>query len=323
MSTPTLQPEALQVLCIVRQSNLFDALSQTLSNYYLPVHCLGVSTQKEFSTAMESPPDLIFADPYAFKQSNAIAYYKALHFRTGNIPLIALLPNGSPEYRDAAIQMGANHTLAWDKISSDLLPVMKRLLGRTRLIKGISKHIENSAEFSAPLGEPALKQDKSNLGCSRESLERLKVRKTNLDEMLTQDLYPTQGTIPIQSVYLRGLGTSAVSKVPSDDKHVFRTVCAHNCGPHFCGLNVTVRGQEITKIEPANFPNEQYRRLCMKGISYVQTRVSQQRLHRPLKRVGKRGEGKWEAVSWGQDLMKLQEKCVISAKFTDQKAICF
>jgi molybdopterin-containing oxidoreductase family molybdopterin binding subunit len=308
MSTPTLQQDALQVLCIVRQSSLLDALAQTISNYSLPIHCLGVSTQAGFSTAMESPPDLILADPYALERSNAISYYKALHFRAGNIPLIALLPDDSPEYRDAAIQMGANHTLAWDKVSSDLLPAMKRLLGGTRLIKGISKHIENSAEASAPLGEPAFKQDMSILARSHKSLERLAGQRTIPDETLNHDLFPTQGTTTIQSVFLRGLGTSAVSQVSSSVERVFRTACAHNCGPHFCGLNVTVRGQDITKIEPANFPDEQYRRLCMKGISYVQTRVHPQRLLRPLKRTGKRGEGKWEAVSWEQALDEIAGK---------------
>lgn len=308
MSIHALQKDILHIMCIVRQPSLFDALAQTMGSFSHPVHCASVSEHEDILSALESPHDLILADPFALEQVQTVAYYKALRIRSGSIPLIALLLDDTPEYRDVAVQMGANYTLAWSRIASDLLPAMERLLGRTRLINGISKYIENIAGTSAPLGEPALGQDRSILARSRQSLERL-VEQATIPEAAQKpvSLSGLEMTA-VQPVFLRGLGVSAASQVSPGVERVFRTACAHNCGGHFCGLNVTVRGQEIVKIEPADFPDERYRRLCMKGISYTQMQAHPQRLLTPLKRVGERGAGKWAAISWEKALDEIAEK---------------
>lgn len=308
MTTPTLQKDVTHILCIIRQPSLFDTLAQTVGNYFLPVHCSIVSTHKDILTALDSPHDLILADPFALEQVQVVSYYKALRIRSGSVPLIALLPDDSMEYRDAAIQMGANHTLAWSRVGSDLLPAMEKLLGRTRLINGISKYIENIAGTSAPLGEPVFGQYRSILERSRQSLERLAMPATVHKPLANTAFLPARETTAAPSVFLHGLGVSAVSQVSPGIEHVFRTACALNCGSHFCGLNVTVRGQEIAKIEPADFPDERYRRLCMKGISYTQMQAHPQRLLTPIKRVGERGAGKWKALSWEQALDEIAEK---------------
>jgi len=308
MSTPALRKDILHILCIVRQPSLFDALAQTIGNFSRPVLCSSVSTHEDILAALESPHDLILADPFALEQIHVISYYKTLCVRSGSVPLIALLPDDSQEYRDAAVQMGANYTLAWSRVGSDLLPTMEKLLDRTRLINGISKYIENIAGTSAPLGEPALGQDRSILVRSRQSPGQLTEPATNQKVETNPVSLPVRETAAVQPVFLRGLGISAVSQVSPGVKRVFRTACAHNCGAHFCGLNVTVRGQEIIKIEPADFPDERYRRVCMKGISYAQMHAHPQRLLSPLKRVGERGAGKWTAISWEQVLDEVAGK---------------
>ena len=77
-----------------------------------------------------------------------------------------------------------------------------------------------------------------------------------------------------------------------------RTACALNCGSHFCGLAVTVREGHAVKVEAADFPDERYRRICLKGISQVQMAAHPDRLRTPLRRVGPRGSGSFEPVSW-------------------------
>jgi molybdopterin-containing oxidoreductase family molybdopterin binding subunit len=294
-----MQPQSpLQILFIVRQPSLRDSLAQVLSGFGSALRWTSAATPADVAQALESKLDLILADPFALEQGDTIAYYKALRCRLGAAPLIALLPADTPEYRDAAVQMGANYTLAWSETATELLPVMERLLGRKRLITGVSKYIENAASISAPAGAPAF--DPSLTERSRIKIERL-AQKRSIPE--NYSLPPIS-----QSTFLRGLTFSVAAPISPDTERVVRTACNLNCGSHFCGLNATVRGGEIVKIEAADFPDPRYRRLCMKGISHVQMQAHPERLLTPLKRNGQRGQGEWESISWEQALDEIAKK---------------
>ncbi|MBL1171476.1 MAG: molybdopterin-dependent oxidoreductase [Chloroflexi bacterium] len=299
------QQSPLQILFIVRQPSLQDSLAQVLSGFGSTLRWTSAHTPADVSRALESPLDLILADPFALGQGDTMAYYKALRCRAGAAPLIALLPADTPDYRDAAVQMGANYTFAWSEAATELLPAMERLLGRKRLINGVSKHIENIARLSAPVGAPAFNSENKSLAeRSRLKIERL----AKQPDSPSPAMHKTQ-VAPAAPTFLRGLTLSAAAHISPDTERVLRTACNLNCGSHFCGLNATVRGGEIVKIEAAEFPDRRYRRLCMKGISHVQMRAHPERLlTTPLKRKGKRGQGDWEPISWEQALDEIAEK---------------
>ncbi|MBN1822656.1 MAG: molybdopterin-dependent oxidoreductase, partial [Prolixibacteraceae bacterium] len=89
---------------------------------------------------------------------------------------------------------------------------------------------------------------------------------------------------------------------------MFRTGCpAHNCGGR-CLLKVYVKDNKITRIETDDRPdlveNPQLR-ACIRGRAYRKRQDHPDRLKYPLKRIGKRGEGKFEKISWDEatDLM--------------------
>jgi len=298
------QQSTLQILFIVRQPSLQDSLAQVLSGFGSPLRWTSAHTATDISRALESPLDLILADPFALEQGDTMAYYKALRCRAGATPLIALLPADIPEYRDMTVQMGANYTLAWSETPSELLPAMERLLGGKRLINGISKHIENIARLSAPVGAPAFNSENKSLA----ERNRLKIECAAKQPASPSCMAGEAQSAPAAQTFLRGLTLSAAAHISPDTERVIRTACNLNCGSHFCGLNATVRGGEIVKIEAAEFPDSRYRRLCMKGISHVQMRAHPERLLTPLKRKGKRGQGEWEPISWEQALDEIAEK---------------
>ena len=112
-----------------------------------------------------------------------------------------------------------------------------------------------------------------------------------------------------------------------DDPHVRirYTVCLM-CNSN-CGLRVKVHNGIIAKIDGNPYhPNnmEAYERVpystdpkeaittigrvCVKAQAYAETVYSPYRLRSPLKRVGKRGEGKWQAISWDQALNEIAAK---------------
>jgi molybdopterin-containing oxidoreductase family molybdopterin binding subunit len=97
---------------------------------------------------------------------------------------------------------------------------------------------------------------------------------------------------------------------------VVRTVCSPNCTCS-CGINVFVKDEKILKVEPADFPDNRYRRICLKGIANALQRVYHpDRIKYPMRRKGERGEGRWERISWDEAFDYLAEKLTgISMKY--------
>ncbi|MBU2648988.1 molybdopterin-dependent oxidoreductase [bacterium] len=85
-----------------------------------------------------------------------------------------------------------------------------------------------------------------------------------------------------------------------NETRLVRTACPAHCGIDACGILAHVQGERIVKLEPAEFPNPADRRICLRGLSSLDVTYHPDRLKYPLKRVGKRGEGKFERISWDE-----------------------
>lgn len=67
-----------------------------------------------------------------------------------------------------------------------------------------------------------------------------------------------------------------------------------------CSIKCTVRDGHLAMIEPSDAVAPKYQRCCMKGLSEIEHVYSPLRLQTPLKRVGERGEGNFEKISWDE-----------------------
>ena len=92
--------------------------------------------------------------------------------------------------------------------------------------------------------------------------------------------------------------------------------CAINC-PGRCSLKFHVQDDEVVWVDTytskdAGFDDPQPR-ACLRGRSYRRWLASPDRINYPMKRVGKRGEGKYEQISWDEaiDLAATKLKEVI------------
>ena len=90
--------------------------------------------------------------------------------------------------------------------------------------------------------------------------------------------------------------------------NLIRTVCPAHCGIDACGITAHVQGDRVVKVEPAEFPNPKHRRICLRGLSSLDITYHPDRLQYPLKRVGKRGEGKFKRISWDEALDFIADK---------------
>lgn len=73
-----------------------------------------------------------------------------------------------------------------------------------------------------------------------------------------------------------------------------------------CSLIVTARGNTIVDVkgDPDGYLNRGY--LCPKGLAAADRLVHPGRIIYPLKRAGKRGEGRWERISWDEALEEIR-----------------
>lgn len=80
-----------------------------------------------------------------------------------------------------------------------------------------------------------------------------------------------------------------------------------SAGCFFCHHLVTVREGHVVKVETkADDPRE--KRPCLRGRSQIYRLYNPERLKYPMKRVGERGEGKWEQITWEEALDTITKK---------------
>ena len=97
-----------------------------------------------------------------------------------------------------------------------------------------------------------------------------------------------------------GLEPASLAAAAEDEKVVW-SACLVNCGSR-CPLRLRVRDGEIVQVETDNVGDDVYGehqlRACVRGRSARKRVYNPDRLKYPMKRVGKRGEGKFERITW-------------------------
>lgn len=87
--------------------------------------------------------------------------------------------------------------------------------------------------------------------------------------------------------------------------------CNVNCGSR-CALRVHVKDGIITQIETDNTGDDSYGqhqlRACPRGRSMRQRIYAEERIPYPMRRVGKRGEGKFERISWDEAYTEISQR---------------
>ncbi len=87
------------------------------------------------------------------------------------------------------------------------------------------------------------------------------------------------------------------------ETQIFHTVCPGSGDHQRCGVKVSVRDGRIVKVEADDFPDPRYHKnACLRPLSSMRWVYSPDRLKYPMKRVGKRGEGKWQRITWDEAL---------------------
>lgn len=90
-----------------------------------------------------------------------------------------------------------------------------------------------------------------------------------------------------------------------------------------CALLVKVEGNRIVRIkgDPEGYLNHGY--VCTKGLASFDRLTHPARLKHPLKRVGKRGKGRWAEISWDEALFEIAAQLERAKKRYGAKGVAF
>ncbi len=90
-----------------------------------------------------------------------------------------------------------------------------------------------------------------------------------------------------------------------------------------CALLVGVEHGKIVRIkaDPDGYLNRGH--ICIKGLHSADKLYHPERLTRPLKRIGKRGEGKWKEISWEQAIDEISKNFLKIRDEYGAKAVAF
>jgi anaerobic dimethyl sulfoxide reductase subunit A len=108
-------------------------------------------------------------------------------------------------------------------------------------------------------------------------------------------------------------GLQTVEKVvAAGDEQVMTVGCYHNCGGR-CILGAVVKNGTVVRLVPDptvdENPTSNPRAIpCLRGRSQTHRVYAPERLKYPMKRVGKRGEGKFERISWDEALNTIADQ---------------
>src|ERR671931_537643 len=83
--------------------------------------------------------------------------------------------------------------------------------------------------------------------------------------------------------------------------HIVKVACPHDC-PDTCAMLVTVNDGVATKIQGDPHAPFTEGSICTKVSHYLERTYAPDRLRYPMRRIGRKGEGKFRRVSWDEAL---------------------
>ncbi len=104
-----------------------------------------------------------------------------------------------------------------------------------------------------------------------------------------------------------------------EDK-IHYSVCPYNCWPVNCGIKISVTDNETIKLSGNKAHDVNRGKLCVKGQSALEIQNNDNRLINPLKRIGARGSGKWETITWDEAIDEISLKLSSNIKAGNSQA---
>ncbi|QOS67516.1 molybdopterin-dependent oxidoreductase [Eggerthella guodeyinii] len=131
------------------------------------------------------------------------------------------------------------------------------------------------------------------------------------------------GTAAVGSALAPSLDAIAAEEQSGGNQEiVVQNACRVGCVTG-CRLDVYVRDGKVVKTRPADLPDPEYKRACLRGLSHAQMIYSEERVKYPMRRVGGRGNDEWERISWDEAVEEIGDKLLETREKHGAKANYF
>src|SRR5512139_4036025 len=101
-------------------------------------------------------------------------------------------------------------------------------------------------------------------------------------------------------------GITVKNSETNSEERVVKTQC-YSCRGG-CGVFLHIKDDKIVRVEGDPEHPVSKGTLCPKGLAVKQLTHHPDKLRHPLRRIGARGEGKWEQITWEQAYDEIAKK---------------
>lgn len=301
--------ESLNIMLMISHAWLKDLFLELLSDADIRV---GVTENIDsLLHKLDETIDVLIIDIADF-QGHYHYLFELLRQKSPALSILALLSTATAAYRDQILLAGANGVVMKEEAHQELIPVLIQVLDGCQIKKNSSrilKNFEKKLSLSIKKEVKELEKKQSESGFNHKLSRRTFLKGSAA----------TAAAVGIAAANPSKMAMKALA-VDNDDKgqihegeQIFYGSCRSNCFAG-CRLKIKVRDGKVVQTEMAEFPDTRYNRICLKGLSHVQRVYDPNRLKYPMKRVGERGAGQWERISWeeavetiGSTWQKLQD----------------
>ena len=116
------------------------------------------------------------------------------------------------------------------------------------------------------------------------------------------------------------------AKIPGEDTgiEIRKSICDICTPSHHCGLSCYVKDGKVIRVEGDPDHPYSHGHLCTKGSANRSYLYREERIRTPLRRVGQRGEGKFEPISWEEAYQIIAEKLnAVKAKYGPESVLFY
>ena len=116
--------------------------------------------------------------------------------------------------------------------------------------------------------------------------------------------------------------TTSSQETQAEQEVLYNNVCTNNC-KQTCRITSHIYQGRLVKTSPNQMPDPRYNRICLRGITHAQRVYHPDRLKYPMKRVGQRGSGQWQRITWDEAITTIAEQLNSVSKNYGSKAVAF
>ncbi|MBP3701498.1 MAG: molybdopterin-dependent oxidoreductase, partial [Lachnospiraceae bacterium] len=237
--------------------------------------------------------------------------FQEMNDRRPGIGIVAVVSD-SAAYGDKIIQMGANAVVGKDELIDRFAGVLETLVhglwleGQTRRLlrvknflkkekNAVKKTTENKSGFFKPISRRTFL---TGSAAAMAALAITACADTGETEEQTTAA-PALETTPTET-------QPSVEPVTPPAEEIYYGSCRANCFGG-CRMKIKVRDGRVVASTMGEMPDPRYNRICAKGLSHVTRIYDPERLKAPMKRVGERGSGQWEQITWDEAIKEITD----------------